>query len=107
MSCNAVTFNYNKRILLLLLFIILFHQDDESIFGDKPSIFSLSLGGDRDFILGPKECKDKIKNQICIKLESGTLINMAGNTQKQWYHKVPPKSVNMATRINATFRLTV
>lgn len=80
-----------------------FHQDNESIFGSQPNIFSISLGCHRPFILGPKEERDSKKHKITINLTPGTLLSMSGATQCDWYHKIPPVA-NVGPRINATFR---
>ena len=80
-----------------------FHQDNEQIFGPEPNIFSISLGCERQFILGPKECKESTRNQIAISLTSGTLLCMSGATQADWFHMVP-LTHNAGPRINATFR---
>ena len=84
-----------------------FHMDNEPIFGSHPVIYSLSFGGARDFILGPKECRDSNKNQIKIRLTSGSLLIMKDALQIDWYHCVLPATYDQAPRINATFRLTI
>ena len=52
-------YNVNMNSALLNLYdqehhCVNFHSDDEKIFGDEPNIFSISLGGERDFVLAKK-----------------------------------------------------
>lgn len=84
-----------------------FHTDDEPIFGPCPVIASLSLGAARRFIFrhnadrGPK---------VELVLGSGSLLIMAGETQKRWQHAVPKTTKaegEVGPRINLTFRRIV
>lgn len=76
------------------------HSDDEKELGPKPAIASLSLGGERDFVLRRKQDhSDKIK--LC--LANGSLLMMRGDTQRNWQHQVPKRAVAVP-RINLTFR---
>ena len=77
------------------------HQDDEPELGNRPSIFSLSLGDTRTFEIKRKNVANSlIKFQVC----NGTLIVMKGDMQRQWHHRVPLES-STGVRINLTFRL--
>jgi alkylated DNA repair dioxygenase AlkB len=90
------------------------HRDDERIFGDNPSIVSLSFGSERDFIMervqytedDPLSMKlDKCHDlNKCIRLEKGTILIMAGSCQKYYIHKIPKDEGSIETRYNLTFR---
>ncbi|CAH6420939.1 Alpha-ketoglutarate-dependent repair dioxygenase AlkB [uncultured virus] len=76
------------------------HSDDEKFLGNNPTIASLSLGGERKFLL--REKKDH-KNKYSFNLQNGDLLIMKGNTQHDWEHAIP-KTKNSKPRINLTFR---
>jgi len=78
------------------------HADDEPELGTDPTIVSLSLGADRDFLLRPKG--DRSGEKIKISLEDGSLLVMSGETQTNWEHCLPRRSF-AGERVNATFRL--
>lgn len=75
------------------------HADDE---GDlvKPLIVSVSLGATRDFVLRRNGCKDSITTP----LTSGSILVMAGDTQKNYKHSVPRRARVDLPRLNLTFR---
>ena len=79
------------------------HADDESLFADNAPILSLSLGATRDFLM---RRKDDHANKISIPLESGSLLLMQGDTQKNWEHSVPKRAKVSGPRISLTFRQT-
>jgi alkylated DNA repair dioxygenase AlkB len=79
-----------------------FHSDDEAELGPKPIIASLSLGATRDFVFKHKHRKDIKRYKV--PLESGTLILMKGNTQKNWVHGIEKQQRSVGPRINLTFR---
>lgn len=79
-----------------------FHSDDEEELGPQPVIASLSLGVTRKFVLKHRFRKDIADAQI--PLESGSLLLMQGDTQKNWKHGVPKESKPCGPRINLTFR---
>lgn len=79
-----------------------FHSDDEEELGPQPVIASLSLGITRKFVLKHRFRKDIADAQI--PLESGSLLLMQGDTQKNWKHRVPKESKPCGPRINLTFR---
>lgn len=78
------------------------HADDERELGPQPVIASLSLGEERRFRLKHRHRKDLAP--VTIPLTSGTLLVMAGETQKNWKHEVPRESAKCGPRINLTFR---
>ncbi|ARU30141.1 hypothetical protein CBR65_17400 [Cellvibrio sp. PSBB006] len=79
-----------------------FHSDDEKELGNAPVIASVSYGEIRTFIFKSKKNK-KIKN-ISLKLSSGSLLLMKGDTQKNWVHGINKENVKCGPRINLTFR---
>jgi len=76
------------------------HSDDEKELGENPTIASLSLGSSRVFQLKHKATGER-RN---ILLESGSLLIMSGELQKNWKHQIPKKSKIFEPRINLTFR---
>jgi hypothetical protein len=95
------------------------HKDDELIFGDDPTILSVSIGITRKFILSrsyyDKECPKSTKLNLDEKdlnldfdLESGDILIMAGACQKYYCHEVPKiestDGEEIGIRYNMTFR---
>jgi alkylated DNA repair dioxygenase AlkB len=78
------------------------HSDDESELGKQPVIASLSLGGERRFLLRHKYRKDV--GGLNLALASGSLLIMKGETQTYWKHGVPRQSRVCGPRLNLTFR---
>lgn len=76
------------------------HQDNEPELGVNPAIASLSLGESRRFILRHIETRQKYE----IELSHGSLLVMAGETQRYWQHSVPKTGKPKTERINLTFR---
>jgi alkylated DNA repair dioxygenase AlkB len=79
-----------------------FHSDDEPELGKRPVIASLSLGEERIFILKHKRRKD-IK-PVHLRLASGSLLLMKGDTQHCWRHGILKESRPCGPRVNLTFR---
>ena len=79
-----------------------FHSDDEPELGSRPTIASLSLGGERTFILKHKEKKSS--RPIRLLLKSGSLLLMTGDTQKNWKHGIDKETRRIDARVNLTFR---
>jgi alkylated DNA repair dioxygenase AlkB len=79
-----------------------FHSDDEPELGLRPVIASLSLGEERTLIL--KHKLNKLAKPIRLKLASGSLLLMKGETQKYWTHGIAKESRPCGPRINLTFR---
>ncbi|MCY2688430.1 alpha-ketoglutarate-dependent dioxygenase AlkB family protein [Salinimicrobium sp. TH3] len=76
------------------------HSDAEAELGKQPAIASVSLGAQRRFVLKHKSSGEKIELQ----LEPGSLLLMAGETQKYWLHSLPKSKKIKEPRINLTFR---
>ncbi len=78
------------------------HSDDEPELGERPIIASLSLGEERTFILKHKTAK--ILKPIRLKLASGSLLLMKGETQRNWKHGIDKETRPCGPRVNLTFR---
>lgn len=78
------------------------HSDDEPELGERPVIASLSLGDTRLFRLKPKA--KGMHRPLSIALADGSLLVMAGNTQKFWLHAIDKERSGKDPRINLTFR---
>jgi alkylated DNA repair dioxygenase AlkB len=104
---------------------IAFHSDDERFLGPKPNIASLSLGGERDFLMkhkpapvpgsegtstgtgcGKPAATVAVGRQIKMSLGSGDMVIMRGETQSNWLHSIPKRKGSQG-RINITFRRAV
>lgn len=80
------------------------HSDDEPELGPAPVIASVSLGATRRFCLRHRRRKER---KLHLSLEHGSLLLMAGSTQRHWVHAVPKTSRPVGERINLTFRLVL
>ena len=76
------------------------HSDDEK--GLCGPIASLSFGSPRFFDLKHKK---NGKNRIRLNLQSGSLLIMAGDTQRNYLHGVPTQKKITEPRINLTLRI--
>jgi alkylated DNA repair dioxygenase AlkB len=78
------------------------HSDNEAELGADPVIASLSLGATRIFKFRHKIRKDQ--KTISLALIDGSLLVMAGATQRFWRHAIDKESEARDQRINLTFR---
>lgn len=76
------------------------HSDNESEYGDQPNIASVTLGASRDFDMRHNVTQEKFR----ITLQHGSLLVMAGDTQRNWQHCIPRRATLTEPRINLTFR---
>jgi alkylated DNA repair dioxygenase AlkB len=79
-----------------------FHSDDEPELGRLPTIASLSLGAPRTLIFKPRG--DLRADDVKLLLESGSLLLMRGDTQKNWKHGIAKQTRPCGGRVNLTFR---
>lgn len=90
---------------------ISYHSDDERFLGPNPSIASISLGAQRDFLMRHKPSQASgVSNQpLKFSLASGDMVVMRGETQSNWLHSIPKRKGGEAQkgRINITFRKAV
>ncbi|MCM2355774.1 MAG: alpha-ketoglutarate-dependent dioxygenase AlkB [Arenimonas sp.] len=77
------------------------HSDDEPELGPAPVIASVSLGGERRFLL--KHRREPAR-RLALPLAHGSLLVMAGQTQRHWRHALPRTARPVTPRINLTFR---
>jgi alkylated DNA repair dioxygenase AlkB len=77
------------------------HSDDEPELGPQPVIASLSLGAERRFLLKRREPGARA---LGLPLAHGSVLVMAGETQRHYRHAVPRSARVIGERINLTFR---
>lgn len=77
------------------------HADAEAELGPRPLIASLSLGATRRFALKSRE--DPALKRV-LDLPPGSLLVMAGDTQRRYRHALPRTARPVGPRINLTFR---
>jgi alkylated DNA repair dioxygenase AlkB len=77
------------------------HSDDEPELGPQPRIASLSFGATRRFRL---RRKGHAAATLDLELGSGSLLLMAGDTQRNYRHALPKTAHTVGARINLTFR---
>jgi alkylated DNA repair dioxygenase AlkB len=78
------------------------HSDDEPELGERPILASLSLGEERTLIL--KHKREKALKPVRLKLASGSLLLMKGETQRYWKHGIDKETRPCGARVNLTFR---
>jgi alkylated DNA repair dioxygenase AlkB len=81
------------------------HSDDEPELGLHPVIASVSLGAERRFRLRRKLPRGRRATPLGLPLAHGSLLCMAGDTQRHYQHEVPKVIGVSGPRINLTFRL--
>ncbi|KAL4817056.1 hypothetical protein BDW67DRAFT_160500 [Aspergillus spinulosporus] len=90
---------------------ISYHSDDERFLGPNPSIASISLGAQRDFLMRhkPSQAPGVSAQPLKFSLASGDMVVMRGETQSNWLHSIPKRKGGEAQkgRINITFRKAV
>lgn len=82
------------------------HSDNEQGLGPAPDnvvIASVSLGEARNFVLRNNETKEVFS----LDLQYGSLLVMAGQTQKHFTHEVPRTKRQVKDRLNLTFRVII
>ncbi|MBU6249371.1 MAG: alpha-ketoglutarate-dependent dioxygenase AlkB [Xanthomonadaceae bacterium] len=83
------------------------HSDDEPELGERPVIASLSLGAERTFRLRPRRPRGEPARRDDIRglvLAHGSLLRMAGDTQRHYRHELPRARGVQQPRLNLTFR---
>ena len=81
------------------------HADNVVLFGENPSIVSVSLGATRKFELASCSSKPVCKHSFA--LDHGSVLVMKGDMQKHWVHRVPQANNVHSHRYNLTFRNVV
>ena len=77
------------------------HSDDEAELGAEPVIASLSFGATRCFRLRSRATRAAA---LSLELAHGSLLVMAGATQRLYQHALPRRARVTRARINLTFR---
>ncbi|MET4676118.1 alkylated DNA repair dioxygenase AlkB [Luteibacter sp. PvP120] len=77
------------------------HSDDETELGAEPVIASVSLGAARTFRFRARAGGGPA---VAVDLPHGSLLRMAGATQRLYKHELPARRRVDAPRINLTFR---
>lgn len=77
------------------------HSDDEPELGPAPVIASVSLGASRRFLL---KHRTDARHRRALDLVHGSLLVMAGDTQRMYRHALPRTTRAVGARINLTFR---
>ncbi|MBD8873265.1 alpha-ketoglutarate-dependent dioxygenase AlkB [Rhodanobacter sp. DHB23] len=83
------------------------HSDDEPELGARPVIASLSLGAERRFRLRRRRARGESAqpgDTSELLLPHGSLLRMAGDTQRLCRHELPRMRNLAEARINLTFR---
>ena len=82
------------------------HADDEAELATNPTIASVSFGAVRDFHLRHNQYKELGIPSKKYALPAGSVLIMKGETQSNWKHQVPKRSINKHAdaRVNLTFR---
>lgn len=80
------------------------HSDDEPELGPRPLIASLSLGAERRFLLKPRDRALRGRHAFALSLPPGSLLLMAGDTQRHYLHALPATARPVGARLNLTFR---
>jgi alkylated DNA repair dioxygenase AlkB len=81
------------------------HSDDEPELGERPVIASVSLGAVRTLVFQPRKGRAADgAGAFRLPLASGSLLLMAGDTQRNWKHGVDRERTPCGPRINLTFR---
>lgn len=78
------------------------HSDDEAELGGEPVIASLSFGVARTFRLRSRAAREAA---LSLELAHGSLLVMAGRTQRLYQHALPRRARVDTPRINLTYRL--
>tara|TARA_B110000971_G_C20027408_1_gene509660 strand:+ start:753 stop:1415 length:663 start_codon:yes stop_codon:yes gene_type:complete len=89
------------------------HRDNQTTFGDNPTVIGVSYGDERDIVFNrihyDPDKMNSIKpdrnnpEEIRVNLKSGSLFIMGGSIQKYFSHEVP-KTESDNTRYSMTFR---
>lgn len=76
------------------------HADNEPELGSEPVIASVSLGGERRFVLKRRSDGQRVE----LVPAHGSVLVMFGAVQRHWLHQVPRTRKPVDARINLTFR---
>jgi alkylated DNA repair dioxygenase AlkB len=97
-SFNSVLLNYYRDANDS----VAWHSDNETELGPQPLVGSVSFGQVRRFDV---RLKTDHTRKYAINLESGSLLLMKGNLQRDWEHRIAKSTKPMTARLNLTFRI--
>lgn len=80
------------------------HSDSEPELGPQPVIASVSFGAVRTLVFQPRKNRVAGTGAYHLALGSGSLLLMAGDTQRYWKHGVERERAPCGPRVNLTFR---
>ena len=91
------------------------HSDSIDVFGNTPTISIVSIGESRDIYFKRRDMNRKLDKSLKLEkkfghlnskitLEHGSLLIMAGYTQKYYIHEIPPDTEKKKARFSLTFR---
>ena len=83
---------------------VAWHGDHDGTDDPRKVVGSISLGATREFGLRPKRASGLRPRTIALDVAHGDLIVMAGETQRNWEHRVRKDPGVHDERINLTFR---
>ena len=83
---------------------VAWHGDRDGTGDPRKVVGSLSLGATREFDLRPKRASGLRPRTIAVDVAHGDLIVMAGETQRNWEHRVRKDPRVYGERVNLTFR---
>ena len=103
---NSCLINKYQGASTELVPLLPWHADDERIFGDRPEVTSLSMGGIGLMEFCAKQERGSPERHIGLQLHAGTVVHMAPGVQGECLHRVtgPPGPV---ARISMTWRTIV
>ncbi|GLQ88102.1 alpha-ketoglutarate-dependent dioxygenase AlkB family protein [Dyella flagellata] len=82
------------------------HSDDEPELGAQPVIASITLGAERRFRFRRRVPRGaSAARPVGLLLSHGSLLCMAGDTQRLYQHDLPKSAGSCGVRINLTFRM--
>lgn len=79
------------------------HADDEPELGAEPIIASISLGATR--VMRFRARAAGAQGSVALALEHGSLLWMAGGTQRNYQHAINKTRAGVGERVNLTFRV--
>jgi alkylated DNA repair dioxygenase AlkB len=82
-----------------------FQSNNEAELSERPVIASVSLGEVPTFLLKTKGGSAKKTRRLA--LDSGSLLVMKGETQRNWQHGIAKERTPRGPRVNLTFRQIV
>lgn len=84
-----------------------YHADDEPLFGDRPTIASLSAGAPRNFQITRSRQGRVLEAELEIPLEDGDLLVMRGTFQSRYRHALKKAARSVGPRLNLSYRRVV